>query len=83
MEDELDFFSLAFNPLRALSAPGLRPPVANARPLDNLHQCRRLLSPDHPSYLPPRDTAATTDLVSPSIYYLKELHLDILLCIEL
>jgi len=52
--EELDFFSLAFNPLRALYEPGIRPPVENARPLDNLHQCRRLLPAEHTAYLPPR-----------------------------
>jgi hypothetical protein len=50
---ELDFCSPNFDPSRALAAERLQPPVPSARPLDNLHQCRRLLPPDHPDHLPP------------------------------
>jgi hypothetical protein len=49
----LDFCSASFDPLRALAAERLQPPVPSARPRDNLHQCRRLLPPDHPNHLPP------------------------------
>jgi hypothetical protein len=50
---ELDFCSAHFDPSRALATERLQPPVPSARPLDNLHQCRRLLPPDHPDHLPP------------------------------
>ena len=50
---ELDFCSAHFEPLRALAAERLQPLMPSARPLDNLHQCRRLLPPDHPDHLPP------------------------------
>jgi hypothetical protein len=44
----LDFFSGSFDPLRALLAVNLRPPVPAARPLDNVARCRFMLPPDHP-----------------------------------
>lgn len=46
--DESNFFSRCFNPRVALCAPDVVPPVAHARPLDNLHQARRLLPSSHP-----------------------------------
>lgn len=44
----LDFFSPSFDPLAALAAKGLRPPVPNARPLDNISRCRFMLPDGHP-----------------------------------
>jgi hypothetical protein len=44
----LDFFSPSFDPLAALLAVGLRPPVPHARPLDNIYRCRFMLPDGHP-----------------------------------
>ena len=44
----LDFLSPLFDPLAALAAAGLLPPVPHARPLDTVSRCRQLLPPDHP-----------------------------------
>jgi hypothetical protein len=46
----LDFFSPRFDPLRALLAEGLLPPLPAARPLDTVHRCRFMLPPGHPDY---------------------------------
>ena len=46
----LDFFSPHFDPLRALLAEGLLPPLPAARPLDTVHRCRFMLPPDHPDH---------------------------------
>ena len=51
MADRFDFCSAAFDPLAALLAACVRPPVPGARPLDNLHKCRWLLPEGHPDAL--------------------------------
>lgn len=35
-DPELDFFSASFNPIKALSTPGLEPPIKSAKTLDNI-----------------------------------------------
>ena len=50
--DHLNFLSPQFNALLALTTPDVHPPIPNARPLDNIRACRRLLPPDHPLHLP-------------------------------
>ena len=45
---ELDFFSTTFNPMRALTAAGLVPPLPAARPLDSIYRCRFMLPDGHP-----------------------------------
>ena len=57
MRDPLNFFASDFDPLLALTTPGVTPPIINARPLDNLHAWRRLLPPEHPLHLAPRSDA--------------------------
>jgi len=57
MQPALDFFSGSFDPLLALGSSSAQPPVPHAAPLDNLHQCRRLLLRDHADYMPPRAAA--------------------------
>lgn len=49
-DSHLDFCHPDFNPLLALTTFGVRPPVPDAIPLDNLHKCRSLLPEDHPSF---------------------------------
>ena len=44
----LDFYSRAFDAAAALAAPGLRPPVPGARPLDSIFRCRFMLPDGHP-----------------------------------
>jgi hypothetical protein len=39
----LDFYAPTFDPLKALHARALAPPVAGLRPLDNIHKCRHLV----------------------------------------
>ena len=48
----MDFFSPAFDPVRALATDGLRPPVADVRPLASVLMARGLLPSDHPDYKP-------------------------------
>lgn len=50
---ENTFFSPQFNALQALYNTSLQPPIQNARPLDNIYQCRRLLPSDHPDSIQP------------------------------
>jgi small nuclear ribonucleoprotein (snRNP)-like protein len=47
--DDLDFFSPNFNPLKALKDSSLQPPL-NVKPLDLLHHCRALLPTSDPNY---------------------------------
>lgn len=49
-----NFLSPKFDALLALTTSGVQPPIPNARPLDNLHNFRRFLPPDHPQYLAPK-----------------------------
>lgn len=51
MADRFNFCSAAFDPLAALLAADVCPPVQDARPLDNLHKCRWLLLEGHPDAL--------------------------------
>lgn len=53
-DPRLDFFSRAFDARRALLGPPVPVPVPNARPLDNVAACRRLLPAGHPAALGPR-----------------------------
>jgi len=48
----LDFCSSDFNPRRALTSASTRPPVPEARPLDNILKCRIYLHDSHPLALP-------------------------------
>ena len=64
MADRFDFCSAAFDPLAALLAACVRPPVPGARPLDNLHKCRWLLPEGHPDAL--RDQHAARSKVRSS-----------------
>ena len=50
---ELDFCSAEFSPGRALTSASTRPPVPEARPLDNILKCRIYLHDSHPLALPP------------------------------
>lgn len=61
----LDFLSGSFDPLRALLATELQPPLPRAAPLDNVAACRRLLPADHPDALgsAPRRTANEVRLI--------------------
>ncbi|KAL6763547.1 hypothetical protein V8C86DRAFT_3012785 [Haematococcus lacustris] len=54
----LDFLSDAFDAQRALDTPGLRPPVPDVKPLDNLAKCRWLLPPEIPESLAGKDRNA-------------------------
>lgn len=47
----LDFLSDSFDAERALSTPGLQPPIPDAPVLDYLAKCRMLLPPDLPESL--------------------------------
>ena len=64
MDERLDFLSIGFDPLAALCSAHAQPPVPHARPLDNLHQCRRLLSADHTDHIAPAAAAAARGKVS-------------------
>ena len=58
----LDFFSASFDPLLALNTPGLRPPIADVKPLISVQMCRSLLPDDHSDYKPPKQpTTQQTD----------------------
>eukprot|EP00953_Heterococcus_sp_UTEX-ZZ885_P008180 4907-Heterococcus_DN1.PRE.1 len=50
LQETLDFRSQHFNPLLALSTPGVIPPIPNTRPLDNISAFRSLLPHAHPEY---------------------------------
>jgi hypothetical protein len=64
MSDQFNFLSPKFDPLLALTTPGVQPLVPHARPLDNLYQFRRLLPPEHPQYLAPRTDIGGATAVS-------------------
>eukprot|EP00898_Chlorokybus_atmophyticus_P002049 jgi/Chlat1/2845/Chrsp194S03009 len=48
IDPTLDFFSAAFDALKALHTPGLQPPNPRVRPLDTLRLCRVLIPDDAP-----------------------------------
>jgi hypothetical protein len=47
----LDFFSEEFDAAKALTTPGLQPPMPDAPVLDYLAKCRTLLPPEMPESL--------------------------------
>jgi hypothetical protein len=59
-----NFLSPNFDALFALITSGVQPPIPNARPLDNLHNFRRLLPRDHPQYLGPKTDVGGSQAVS-------------------
>ena len=54
----LDFTSPSFDALQALHTPGLRPPVPDAAPLDNVAKCRAILPPEPPESLAQQQAVA-------------------------
>lgn len=64
---KLDFFSPLFDPVLALTLPGVDPPLRDVKKRANLTQCLDLLPATHPEYVAAGTTAANKPVSASSV----------------